>query len=217
MVIVCGVALEPRFAELKLVSLGLKVMAEPKGRPLPKSWTDTGLSEALLAYCSVAVRNPVAVGLNVITTSHPLPEPIVDGQLLLVMAKSPALAPERVMSEKVIGASPTFVTCDPIPAEVVPTVSEVNTSDCTLRDMVWTTVSPTPVKVMLCGLPLTESVNCSVAVRTPVAEGVKLTPTEQVPPAARDPVQVFEVMEKSAALVPVMATEVKLKELSPVL
>ena len=55
------------------------------------------------------------------------------------------------MPEKVIGASPVFVTVEPSCPEVELTVWDGNTSDCGFGVIVWTAVSPTPVKVTLCG------------------------------------------------------------------
>lgn len=61
-----------------------------------------------------------------------------------------------------------------------------------------------PLRVTVCGLlvslkppTLLLSVKVSVPVSLGVVEGVKVTPTVQLPPGAIDPVQVFAVVPKS--------------------
>ena len=69
---------------------------------------------------------------------------------------------------------------------------------------------PTPARVTCCGLVGSESAILSVAARTPVARGLKVTLMVQLAPAATLVPHVF-VCAKSVALVPVnvMATAVK--------
>ena len=65
---------------------------------------------------------------------------------------------------------------------------------------------PDPDKVTICGLPLPESANDSVAVRVPLAVGLKTTLAEQLAEAARLVPQVLLLMAKSPALVPPSVT-----------
>jgi hypothetical protein len=61
---------------------------------------------------------------------------------------------------------------------------------------------PDPDNETICGLPLPESANDSVAVRVPLAVGLKTTLAEQLAEAARLVPQVLLLIAKSPALVP---------------
>jgi hypothetical protein len=77
-----------------------------------------------------------------------------------------------------------------------------------------------PVRATVCGLPVALSVIVTLAVRVPAALGVKTTYTAQLLPAARvdeEGGQVVEAIEKSLALVPVMAILERVTAAVPVL
>ena len=77
---------------------------------------------------------------------------------------------------------------------------------------------PVPLNVTACGLPLALSVKLNVALRLPVADGVNFTMTEQVLPGATAVfAQPLVVMAKSPALVPPIATVVRVRLAVPVL
>jgi hypothetical protein len=63
------------------------------------------------------------------------------------------------------------------------------------------------VRVTLCGLPFALSLSCTLALRTPVADGVNVTEIVQLEPAAsvEDPVGQLSVSVKSPELVPLTA------------
>jgi hypothetical protein len=65
---------------------------------------------------------------------------------------------------------------------------------------------PDPESATACGLPLPESVNESVAVRVPLAVGLKTTFAEQLAKVARLVPHVLLLMAKSPALAPLTAT-----------
>ncbi len=75
-------------------------------------------------------------------------------------------------------------------------------------------LAPVPERLTVWGLPLALSAMRRVAVRAPLAEGVKVTLTVQLPPAATELPQVL-VWAKSPALVPVKARLVTLKAALP--
>lgn len=75
---------------------------------------------------------------------------------------------------------------------------------------------PVPVRLMLCGLLLALSVRVMVAERVPVTAGVKVTPTEQLPPTATGVPQVL-VCAKSPGLVPPSTNALMLSVTLPVL
>jgi hypothetical protein len=136
--------------------------------PLPESETVCGLLLAASVNASVAVRVPVAVGLN--TTAAPQLEeaPTLAPHVLLVMEKSPELVPviaTLLMATAAVVVLLKVADCD---ALLEPTVLEnVRLAGFTLTP--WPT--PLPVSVMVCGLLLAESVNTSVALRAPGAVG----------------------------------------------
>lgn len=67
-------------------------------------------------------------------------------------------------------------------------------------------VPPVPASPTTCGVLLAESLKVTVPVRRPVAVGVKVMDTVQVPEPARLVPQVLLEMAKSPALVPPMVT-----------
>jgi len=156
---------------------------------------------------SVALRLPWACGANEIDTLQVL-LPLVDGKLpvqVVVSGKSAGLAPVMAMLLIDSGPVPPFVS--------VTVCAELLLSRCTLPKprvpglgLAWGTPYPVPLKETLCvdpEVPFALSVNIRVALRLPVALGVKLTVMEQDDPAATDPLQLSDSL-KSPALVPVI-------------
>jgi hypothetical protein len=76
---------------------------------------------------------------------------------------------------------------------------------------------PVPERLTDCGLPLALSVMVSVADDELSADGVYVTATVHVPPAATELPQVFPTSAKLLALVPVIAKLVILNAALPVL
>src|SRR3989442_4509133 len=80
---------------------------------------------------------------------------------------------------------------------------------------------PVPLSETLCGLPAASSVMFTVAARTPVAAGVKLTLIVQLAPGATEPAPDGQVLPaakaKSAACVPVMVMLVRVSGAPPLL
>lgn len=67
--------------------------AIPKSSPVPLSGTVCGLFGALSVAVSVAVREPLAVGVNVTFTAQFVPPARLAPQVLPASAKSPLFAP----------------------------------------------------------------------------------------------------------------------------
>lgn len=67
-------------------------------------------------------------------------------------------------------------------------------------------LGPAPDSTTVCGLPVAESLNDSVAVRVPLTVGLKTTLAEQVAEAPRLVPQVFELKAKSPGFAPPIAT-----------
>ncbi len=75
---------------------------------------------------------------------------------------------------------------------------------------------PVPLRPTVCGLPAALSLMLSVALRVPVAVGVKVTLIEQLAPAATDVPQLL-VWAKSVGFVPPIVMLVMLRVEVPVL
>ena len=76
--------------------------------------------------------------------------------------------------------------------------------------------TPVPLKAAACGLPVALSVTATLAVRVPVAVGLKVTLIMQLAPAPRLARQLW-VWVKSPLLVPVMAKPLMISAAVPVL
>ena len=83
-----------------------------------------------------------------------------------------------------------------------------------MEDKLTVAAVPVPERLTVWGLPLALSATLSVAAKAPRAEGVKVTPMVQLPPAATELPQVL-VWAKLLALVPESAMLVMLKAALP--
>jgi hypothetical protein len=100
-----------------------------------------------------------------------------------------------------------YVSCDPERAELGPLIA----TDTSPK------VVPVPVRVTVCGLSYASSLKFSVATRTPVAVGANVTCAVHDPDAAIVfPEQVSELVAKSPAFVPLIATELTAIDALPV-
>lgn len=147
--------------------------------------TVCGLPAALSLTLSAAVRVPLAVGLNVTLMLQLAPAPKELPQLW-VCAKSPTLVPVIAIPLIVKVLVPTLVSVTVIAGLVVPmaTVPKFRLVGKSFA------VVAIPASNTCCGLPAALSVTLSAAVRVPLAEGLKVTLTVQVAPAANELPQV---------------------------
>jgi hypothetical protein len=123
-------------------------------------------------------------------------------QVLLEILKSPAFVPEMATLLIVIEVLCPFdsvTDCEPL---LDPTLVLANEREVGLAETVPLAAVPVPVSVMVCGLPLAESLKLSVADRGPVAFGANATVAVQLEDAASDVPQVLLLRMKSAALLP---------------
>jgi len=127
-----------------------------------------------------ALRLPVADGVNVTVTEQVLlGVTVAPVQVSALLAKSPAFTPPIVTAEMARLAVPVLVTVSPWAAPVV-----LRTWLPKLKpraDKLTTGAVPVPLKVTVCGLLKALSVKFSGALRLPVADGVNVTLTVQVP------------------------------------
>jgi hypothetical protein len=148
---------------------------------------------------SVAPRDPVADGVNVILTVQ-LADPASDApQVLAEIAKSEASAPETAMLLMLMAAVPPLLNVT-VWAEVVEPTTVAGKDRLPGATVAFAGL-PVPDNATVWGLFPAESVNASVAVREPVADGVKVMLTVQLADPARDAPQVLAEMVKSAASV----------------
>jgi hypothetical protein len=154
----------------------------------------------------VAVRVPVAAGLNVTLAVQLAAAARLVPHVLLAMLKSPASVPEIATPLIVIEAALPLLKVADCAALVEPT--EVLVKERLEGDAVTVPVelAPVPVKETDCGLPVAESVNLSVAVRVPAAAGLNVTLAVQLAAAARLVPHVLLEMLKSPGSVPEIAT-----------
>ena len=188
---------------------------------IPVSVTLCGLDGALSANCNVAVRIPVAVGVNVMPTVHvALAASAAPLQVFAEIAKSPAFVPVTVAVVMFKVAFPVFCTVTVAAALVVPWGVF---GSCTGLVGVMVTAGvaaakPLPISARVCGLPVASSVIWRVADRGPVPPGVKVTPTMQVALTATvAPVHVSDVAVKSPESVPARLVLVTCRAAEPLL
>ena len=179
---------EPTFWAVNVRVVGLMLIVVVGSCPVPVRVADWGLPEPSLVTVRLGVRLPAAVGLNATPTEQAWLAGNVDGlegQVLFVIAKSPALVPERAMLEMVTAAVPVLVMEINCVALVLPIVivlkSRVMGDRVSTRFVFW----PVPDKPMTSGLPVASLATDREADLPPVALGVKVRLTLQLPFAAR--------------------------------
>jgi hypothetical protein len=138
---------------------------------------------------------------------------LLPGQVL-VCANSVALVPVMAMLLMVRGPVPLLVSVTVCPALVVPVVWLAKLRLEGLK--VTAGAVPVPERPTVWGLPVALSVMATLAVRLPVAEGLKVTLMLQLALAARLAGQVL-VWLKSLALVPVSPMLLMLRDAVPLL
>lgn len=177
--------------------------------PVPPRATICGLPTPLSLMERVALRAPVAVGLKT-TLKVQLAPPATDDPQVLVCEKSFGFVPMMVTLVIVSAVVPTLVRVTVFAALLCPTPVDGKFSTVGDRN----TVVPVPVKGTVCGLPPPVSLMETVALRVPLAVGVKVTLIVQLAPAPSEEPQVL-VWAKSPGLVPVMVMPVMLMEVVP--
>ena len=180
--------------------------------PVPDRFTVCGLPGALSATVTAAARLPTLVGEKV-TMMLQLPPAGTELPQVLVAAKSLALAPVTLRLVMLKGAFPVLLRVTVWTPLAVPKVWAPKVRLEVLR----LTAGPPPAPLRLTAWWPSEalSVIVSVAVRVPVAVGVKVTLIVQLAPPATELPQLL-VWAKSPALVPARATLVTLKLALPV-
>jgi hypothetical protein len=162
----------------------------------------------------LALREPVADGVNVTLMLQLCPPPTLPPQVL-VCAKSPEFVPVIMMLVMLSAVLPRLVSVTVLAALVFPTlmVPKFRLAGASR------TAAPVPVKGTACGLPEALSVTLTAALRVPPAVGSNVTLTVQLAWLARvegDSGQ-LSVWLKSPALLPVIATLVMVRATPPVL
>lgn len=125
-------------------------------------------------------RLPIAVGLNATLTVHEEPAGKDEPHAFAVMLKSPGSVPVKPMLVNETVPEPPAVNVNVCALVSEPTSSDPNTSeDGFMVSVVVLAAIPVPLRATVCGLLLAVSVKVNVAVRTPMAVGVKIRSTEQ--------------------------------------
>jgi hypothetical protein len=121
----------------------------PVATPLPVRATDCGLLVAESVKLSVAVRAPLAVGLNTTEAEQVLAAARLVPQVLLAILKSPAFAPDiatLLIEIEVLNPFDSVTVCE---ALLDPTFMLVNVRLVGLADTVPLAAVPVPVSVMV--------------------------------------------------------------------
>ena len=165
---------------------------------------------------SVALRAPAAVGLKVTEALQLVEADRLAPQVLLAIAKSPALVPEIATPLIVIDDVCPFVNvadCDALvdPIDVLANVRLEGVAETLPPDP----PVPRPVSVTVCGLFVAESVNPRTAERLPDVVGAKTTLAVQLEDAASEEPHVLLLIRKSPGFVPDIAMLLMLIELVP--
>jgi len=175
--------------------------------PEPERATDCGLPLALSVMLRVAVRAPLATGVNKTAMVQLLPAATEDPQVS-TSEKSPGSVPAKAIPETVKVALPVLLkvtTCE----ELVVSTATLPKDRLEGEKLVAAAV-PVPLRLTLCGLPDALSVRVTEAVKAPAAAGLKVTLIVQLAPEATLDPQVL-VSAKSLALVPETAMLLTLK------
>jgi hypothetical protein len=180
-VIPLGALLVPTIWLANVTLVVLKLTADAVA--VPVSEAVCGLPDALSLTETVACREPEAIGVNVtlivqlVASASELPQ-------LFVWEKSPGFAPVMVILVMVKVALPVLLSVTSCGALLPPRTWLPNTR--LVGDKVAVGAMPVPVSGTLCGLPAALSVTLTLAVRVPLAVGVKVTLIEHDAPAATD-------------------------------
>src|SRR5438128_2414876 len=190
--------------------------------PVPVSDTDCGLPAASSVMVTVAVRALAAVGVNVRLRRQLAPATTVAPFVQVVpaaMAKSPGFKPARAMLVMLRVAVPLLVRVTVCTGLVV--LRRWSPKARLVGAKVTAGAMPIPASDTDCGLLAASSVMVTVAVRPPVAAGVKLMLIVQLAPGATEPAPVGQVLPaakaKSAACAPEMVMLVRFSGAPPLL
>lgn len=137
--------------------------------------------------------------------------------VLLKISKSPGFVPVRVRLVMVRDDVPLLVSVMTFCAPLPPTGTDAQLNVVGLTDAFPDVVDdPEPVRAIVCGLLVAESVKVRVALRDPAAVGLNTIEAVQDPEADRLVPHVLPVMLKSPGSVPAMATLlIVIEELNP--
>jgi len=181
----------PRPILPNIMLIGLRLTDGAGGvTPVPESVVLFGLDKALDVTANDADLAPNAVGVKVTLTTQLPPAARVLPQVFVKMTKSPGLAPVKAILLIAIAAEPALsnvIVCAPttLPTALLPKARLAGVR------LTVNVATPVPESGTLSGLVEAFVVNVSAAVRTPAADGVKVTLTVQLSPVPRLPPQVL--------------------------
>jgi hypothetical protein len=190
-VMTCASLVVPLTLLGKVIVVGLKV-TEFAGTAIPLSVANCGEPVTLSAADRLAVRVPVASGLNSTETVQVAATASVVPQVVADLRKEVALVPVTVSEVRVSVPVPVFLSVTICAGEVKP--SAVEAKDRLVGERVMASVgvaTPLPVSAAVCGDPVALSASERLAVSVPVAAGLNSTETAQDAPGASEAVQVF--------------------------
>jgi hypothetical protein len=169
--------------------------------PVPASATVWGLLVAESVNLRVAARVPSPVGLNTTTAEQLVEAARLVPQVVAATANSAAFVPVMAMLLIVTGVLSPLASVTDFEPLLDPTAMPAKERLVGLTAIVLG-AAPRPVRATVCGLPTSESLKFSVAVRVPMAVGPNTIFTVQLVPAASVEPQVLLKTVKSAGLAP---------------
>ncbi len=175
--------------------------------PVPLNFNCCGLSGALSVIEIAPVRVPIVVGLNVIVKVQLAPGLTAEPHVLLWLN-----GPVTPMLEIFRTPNPVLVRVAVLARLVVNTTCVRNVR--LVGDNFTAGLTPTPARETDCGLPLALSEMMRLAVRVPVALGLKVTLIVHAAPGAIDVRQLL-VWPKFRAFVPVMPIPMMVRLMFP--
>lgn len=181
-------------------------LPEPVAAPVPVRATDWGLFVAESVKLSVALRAPLAVGLNTIDAVQDPAAARLVLHVSLAMLKSLAFVPEIATLLIVIDVLCPLDRVAACEALLDPTLVLAKVRLVGLADTVPLGEVPMPVRVMVWGLPLAESLKFNVADRSPVTFGANTILAVQLDDAANEEPQVLLRIAKSTGFAPLSVT-----------
>ena len=166
----------------KLRLAGVRVTAG--AMPLPLSATVCGDPGASSLTETLALRDPVALGLKLTEIEQLAPGARVEGESgqVFVCAKSPAFAPVTPIELIVSAPVPVFVRVTFWPELVVPTCCWPKPRLVGEKPTAGAGATPVPLSATVCGEPGASSVIATPALRLPLTVGLKVTEIEQLAP-----------------------------------
>ena len=213
----CASLVAPVIVFGKAIDAGVSVtVGVADAVPVPVRATVCGVPVALSATERLAVRAPVAAGLNSTETVQLAAAASEVPQVVADFRNEVALVPVTVSEVSVTAPVPVFFTVTNCAAVVEPTDVDAKARLAGDSETVNVAAVPVPVRATVCGEPVALSATDRLAVFAPADAGLNSTETVQLADAASEVPQVVADFTNEVALAPVMVSDVRVTADVPV-